>query len=317
MVIDAVDNFILESIKEKTISGDELSKRLNISRTAVWKRIKKLESLGYQIEKSSKGYRLKKRTDFLLYNEIQPYLNTERIGKNYLFFTEIDSTNLYAKRNELSDGTVIVAEYQTTGKGRRGRRWISNQKKGLYFTIVLKENIPVNEITVFSLIFPLSVKRAVEKLLKIDGLKIKWPNDIYINGKKCAGFLIETELEGNEVGRLIAGIGINVNQTEEELKTIDIPATSLYVETGCVVDRKSLLASILNEIENSINAFDKKSVLNEVEQSLLWKGENVIVIDENIEGLLVGLTDTGGIKILTDNGILETFVGDLTLRRVS
>ncbi len=314
-MLNSVDRFILDSIKDKTVSGHWLSQTLNISRTAVWKRIKKLESLGYVIEKTHKGYRLKKNTDLLLFEEVEPYLKTNRLGKNYIFFQEVDSTNSYAKKHNLSDGTVIVAENQTAGRGRKGRYWMSIYKKGLYFTLVLKEKISVNHIPVFSFVFPVSVKNVITKLLNLE-VKIKWPNDLYINNKKVAGFLLETELEGSELLRLIVGIGINVNQKEEEFND-ELTATSLFIETGKPVDRKKLLGFILSEIEKNINNFDRDRILEEVNNSLLWKGERIKILDEGVEGILIGVTPTGGIRILTDNKILEFYSGDLSLRRES
>lgn len=311
--MDKIDEKILKFIEKNRVSGERLAKYLNISRTAIWKRIKKLEKLGYQIEHSPEGYKLIKETPFITPYSFKKHLKTKWLGKNYIFFEEVNSTNVYAKENNLPDGTVILAEYQTSGKGRKGRIWLSPKGKGLYFSIVLKRSIPVAHLLNFSLLFPLSVKNVIEKHAKIP-VKIKWPNDLYINEKKFAGFLIETDIENNQIEKVIAGIGININDKPEDFENIDI-ATSLFIETGETFNRKQIFAEILLEIEKNIEEFEPKKVIKEVEGSLLWKGEKVKILDENISGILLGLNEIGGLRIFTDNGIKDIYSGDLSLRR--
>jgi len=147
------------------------------------KRLKKLKDLGYKIESDKHGYRIIQPPDKLLPQEIIPNLKTKFIGKNYLYFEEIDSTNVQAKRENYEDGTVIFAESQTAGKGRKNRKWISHKGLGLYFTIVLKPDIEVNYLSHFSLLFNYSVFKLLKNYVNGE-IKIKWPNDIYLNGKK-------------------------------------------------------------------------------------------------------------------------------------
>ncbi|SNZ08546.1 BirA family transcriptional regulator, biotin operon repressor / biotin-[acetyl-CoA-carboxylase] ligase [Persephonella hydrogeniphila] len=314
MIIDKIDKKILEAIRGELVSGEKLSATLGISRTAVWKRIKKLEDLGYKIKHERKGYRLEKTTNYLLCTEIESILKTRWLGKNYIFFKQINSTNIFAKKEELEDGTVVLAETQTGGKGRKGRKWLSVEGKGLYFSIVLNRNIPINELMTFSFIFPVGVKKAIEKETGLK-INIKWPNDLYLNNKKLAGFLIETEFEGNYLYKLVAGIGININHDLKDLQELKETATSLKIETGKEYDRKSLFGKILSEIENLVEEFDRKKVIEEVDKSLLWKGERVKLVDEGIEGVLVGLNSSGGIRVFTDNKIKDFYSGEITLRR--
>ena len=311
--MDKIDRYIIEQISKNRISGEELSKLLGISRTAIWKRIKKLESLGYKISHDKKGYFLEERTEFLLPYELD--LKTQWLGRNYIFFHTINSTNIYAKENELPDGTVILAENQTTGKGRKGRKWVSTEGKGLYFSVVLERDISPAELLIYSLLFPVAVRKAIIQKTDLP-VQIKWPNDLYLNGKKLAGFLIETEIEGNSATKLIAGIGININQTEEDLGEIKDIATSLRQEYGKNIDRKRLFADILQSIEEEIDNFDKSRIIKEVEENLLWKGEKIKLIDEDIEGRLIGLNEFGGIRILTDKGLKDFYSGDITVRRI-
>ncbi len=310
--MDRTDIFILEQIIKKRITGEELSRLLGISRTAVWKRIKKLEDLGYKISHNRKGYLLEGRSPYLLPYELD--LKTKWLGKKYIFFKSVNSTNVYAKENDLSDGTVVFAENQTEGRGRKGRKWISTEGKGLYFSVVLKRNIPPTDLLVYSLVFPLSVKKVLQNKTDLP-VKIKWPNDLYINGKKTAGFLVETELEGNSVVKLVAGVGINLNQTEDDLISVRDTASSVMLELGRELDRKEIFSDILSEMEKNLDSFKAENVIKEAEEDLLWKGERVVLVDEKVEGVLIGLNDLGGIKIFTDNKIKDYYSGDLTLRR--
>ncbi len=318
--IDDIDTKILKNISYNFASGQNLATELNISRTAVWKRIQKLKELGYEIESSKNGYKLKKKTNYLLPIEIYQCLKTSFIGKNYIFFKEIDSTNDYAKRcKELEDGTVVLAETQTSGKGRKGRQWISSKGKGIYLSIVLYPKIQINDILKFSLIFPIAVKEAVEKNIGQE-VCIKWPNDLYLNGNKFAGILTETEVEGNEISRVIVGIGINVNNEFSDFKDLESTATSLRLETGKNIDRKKLLCDLLEEIEIKYGEYfiKKSEIIEKVNQSLLWRGQKVKLIDGNheIEGELIKVDDTGGLIIKTETGIQTIYSGDLTLRKV-
>ena len=316
--LDNIDLKILELTEKETISGERISSIFNISRTAVWKRIKKLEKLGYEFLHTSEGYKLKKRTSYLLENEIKPLLETKFIGKNYIFFEEIDSTNNYLKNNEFEEGTVVVAETQTAGKGRKGRKWVSIKGKGIYFSILLKPKIPVSEILRFSLIFPLAVHKTILDF-EIQA-KIKWPNDIYINGKKTAGILTETDIEGNEINKAVVGIGININHVINDLKEIQDIATSLSIEKKEKINRKLFLLKLLENIEKNYFSFLKKQInpVKEVEKNMLWINKKVLLIDDKnkIEGILKGLNEFGGVRIIANSKIIDLYNGDLTIRHI-
>ncbi len=312
--MDKIDETILKLIERGNISGEKLSSLLKISRTAVWKRIKKLEKLGYTIEHSPKGYRLIKPTDYLVPYELKKYLKTNWLGQNYIFFEEINSTNIYAKENNLPHGTVVLAENQTAGKGRKGRKWVSQKGKGLYFSIVLKETPPLNSFLIYSLLFPAVVKKSLEEFIS-KKIYIKWPNDLYLNNKKIAGFLIESEIEGNEISKVIVGIGININNTEEAFKNFDKPATSLFIEERKELPRNKIFAKILENIENCLEDIKPEEILKTVEDSLLWKGKKVYLPEINLEGVLLGLNKEGGLLLDTEKGIKTIYSGDLTLRQ--
>src|SRR5574344_4073 len=256
---------ILDNEKE-FISGEELSKKLGISRTAIWKHIRILRSQGYNIESvNKKGYRLvDEPTDLLNPQNIYRNLKTKFIGKNVLHFETIDSTNNYAKKigNELIDGSVIISEEQTKGKGRLGRVWESKAGEGIWMSIILKPNIIPNKAPFITLIAGASIVKALN-ILGVDA-KIKWPNDITINNKKLSGILTELSAEIERVNYIVVGIGMNVKDTdfEEELKD---KATSLYKE-NYNVSRIDIVKEILCQFEklylDYIEKDDKKEVLD-------------------------------------------------------
>ncbi len=311
---------LITLLKEKKLSGEELAKIFGTSRVAVWKKITKLKTLGYEIHSDKEGYKIIKSPDKPLPTEILPALETNFIGKNYHYFEEIDSTNNYAKSKDLPNGSVILAENQTAGKGRKGRRWISSKYKGLYFSIVLKPNLEVTHLSKFSLLFPYSTFKTLKEFTNQD-LKIKWPNDIYLNGKKLAGFLIESSIENNLITKLIVGIGINVNQN-----TFDFPedlnyiATSLKLEEGKEFSRNEILLKLLYNIEKDYTDFIKTCYINmkDIEENLLWLGEKVSVYEDGrmvLSGIVKGLNSDGSLILQVDKETEEIiYVGDLSIR---
>ncbi|WP_299226877.1 biotin--[acetyl-CoA-carboxylase] ligase [Sulfurihydrogenibium sp.] len=310
---------LIQLLKEKKISGEQLAQIYNVSRVAVWKKIKKLKDLGYKIGSDKHGYRIIQPPDKLLPQEIIPNLKTKFIGKKYLYFEEIDSTNIQAKRENYEDGTVIFAESQTAGKGRKNRKWHSHKGLGLYFTIVLKPDIEVNYLSHFGLLFNYSVFKVLRNYVNGE-IKIKWPNDIYLNGKKIAGFLIESSLENNSISKLIVGVGINVNQSikdfEEDIKEV---ATSLKIEEGKTFSRKEIFLEILQQIEKDYLKFIKEKYLDikKIEENLLWLNQDVMILEDGktiLLGKLICLNEDGSLMLKTDEGLKFVYVGDLSIR---
>lgn len=245
-------NKIIEILLNKDnefISGEELSKMFGISRAGIWKHIKSLKDEGYSIESvSRKGYRLTERpTDILTNQNIGHDLNTKFIGKKIIHFDTIESTNDYAKKiaNEEDEGTVIISEEQTKGRGRIGRAWESKRNEGIWMSIILKPNIIPYKAPFLTLIAGASIVNALNNL-DIEA-SIKWPNDIIISNKKICGILTELSSEIERINHIVLGIGINV-KTMEFSKEICNIATSLYKE-GYNVSRVDLVRAILKEFE--------------------------------------------------------------------
>lgn len=233
------------------LSGEELSEQLGVSRTSIWKHIKKLRDKGYQIESvSNLGYRLIEIPRELILEEVQRNLQTKFLGREIVFYQEVDSTNTQAKLNagRYPGGTVFLADTQNGGRGRLGRQWSSVPGKGLWCSILLK---PTLEPTVASQ-FPLLAAVAITEVLRKYGVDamIKWPNDILVKGRKVCGILTEMGAEVDRINYLVVGFGLNVKQQltdfPAELQSI---ATSLELELPEPVERVQLLCEILLSIE--------------------------------------------------------------------
>ncbi|MDI3518428.1 MAG: BirA family transcriptional regulator [Caldanaerobacter sp.] len=299
---------ILKQNREDFISGQKLSEIMKVSRTAIWKQIKELEKLGYKIQAHRKlGYRLISEPDLLIYEEIAPYLNTKFIGRNYIHKESLSSTNDMAKElaYKVPDGTVIVAEEQTKGRGRMGRSWFSEKSSCILTSVILKPQIRPENTVALTQVAALAVVKAIEEVCSVK-TKIKWPNDIILNSKKVCGILTEMSSEIDVVNYIVIGIGINVNCTEfpDDLKE---KATSLQLELEKPVDRKKLLASLLNNLEIYYKKYEEKGFESLrpliLENSItIGKEVRVIYTDREIRGQAIAIDKEGKLVIKTEKG---------------
>ena len=216
---------ILRLLKESNdyISGQQLCDRFHVSRTAVWKAIEQLKKEGYEIEAvRNRGYRLLDSPDIMSETEIKSLMETEWAGKEVLYFDEIDSTNNRAKELGEKDGThgtLLVADRQVAGKGRRGRVWESPKGISIYMTILLRPQLIPTKAPMLTLVMAQSVAEGIRDVTGME-VGIKWPNDIVMNKKKVCGILTEMSTEIDYINYVVIGVGINVNQKsfDEELK---------------------------------------------------------------------------------------------------
>lgn len=236
-----------------------LSRELAISRSAVWKHIRSLRGHGYEIESSpKKGYRLTAVSPRLLQGEIREGLRTGRLGRQEIvIFAETDSTNTQAKTLAASgapEGTLVIAESQSGGRGRKGRDWFSPLGQGVYLSMILRPRISPVQAPRITLIAGIAAAEMITDLFPGLDVHIKWPNDILLGGRKIAGILTEISSDMDEVGFVVCGIGINVNGRvfPNEIKTI---ATSLSLETGGTVDRSRLVRGFLEAYEKWYDTF--------------------------------------------------------------
>ncbi len=306
-VVTTKENLLLYLKEEqgKWFSGEMLSNKLAVSRAAVWKHIRKLKEEGYIIESSpGKGYLLSKVTDLLLPDEIREGLDTEVFGKKDIFhFRETDSTNIRAKdlaAGGAPEGTLVIAEKQTRGKGRRNRIWFSPEGEGIYASLILRPAIPPGEAPRITLMVAVA---AVEALLSLTQLKvkIKWPNDILVNGKKMAGILSEVSTGMEKVDYIIAGIGINVNTREEHFsEDIKGKATSLLIETGKTFPRVDVIQAYLKWCENYYEVLRKSGFEPVIRR---WK-ELADIIGQRIMVDVMGKMYFGQVQDVDNDGVL-------------
>jgi len=201
------------------LSGQDLSDVLRISRVAVWKHIKKIQTLGYTIEsKQKEGYKLTTNSNLLLPWEIVSGIETKTLGHKAYYFDSIESTQNQALKmadDPKNEGTVIIAEKQTGGRGRSGRKWIS-PKGGIWLSIILHPKFDISITTLFPIASSLALSYAIEKITKTSP-SLKWPNDLTVNGKKLAGMLVDVSMQSNRIESLVLGVGINFNVNVKEI----------------------------------------------------------------------------------------------------
>jgi len=253
---DAVLQALKENKNGEWLSGETLSESLKVSRTTVWNQIKALLAEGYKVESSpKKGYRLSSPPDILSSAEVCPGLASEVFGRNeYIYYQEIDSTNSRARdlaAKGYPEGTVVVADMQTSGRGRRGRSWYSPRNQGIYMSGILRPVLPLKEISRISLVTAVAVAETFQEELNLP-VCIKWPNDILINNKKIAGILAEVVTDMDGIEYIVVGIGLNINNRLDDFpRDLRTLATSAQVEDKQPVSRVKVLQGLLARLETS------------------------------------------------------------------
>ena len=311
----------LISSKNGFTSGAELARGLHITRAAVWKHIKTLEREGYAVEAApSKGYRLLAVPDILLLDDIKRGLKTGTIGREIHLFPELVSTNALAMEmasTGAADGTVVIAETQTGGKGRLGRTWIS-PKGNLYISVILRPGIPPHKAPLITLMAAVALTSTIRQHLAVQA-GIKWPNDILVSGKKAAGLLTEMRAEPDRVKHVVLGIGINVNMDMAELPVpLRKLSTTLSAETGKKIDRTVFLQQFLVELDSWYQLFLKggAAVIEAWEMFNITVGNRVAVSGpgETFEGMARGIDTDGRLILKLDDGTSrQVAAGDVTI----
>lgn len=234
-----------------SVSGEALAELLQVSRAAVWKRIQQLKTWGYDIVgEPRQGYRLLAAPDRPLPFEVLEGLATRRFRGPVHYFPRLSSTNDVAKelgRQGLPEGTLVVAEGQTAGRGRLGRQWSSPAAVGLYVSLILRPPLPPTELPQITLTAAVAAARALERAARVR-VGIKWPNDLLLDGKKLGGILTELETEADWIRYLVVGLGLNVN-TASFPPDLAATATSLFQATGRQHSRLAVLRAWLEELE--------------------------------------------------------------------
>lgn len=318
---------ILELLRrqEGFLSGEDIGRELSITRAAVWKGIKKLREEGYEIEAvTNRGYRLTNPETMYNKRELEQGLKTKTMGQSIYFYEETDTTNNRARELALEgapEGTLVVAEKQTAGRGRRGKVWKSPLGTGIWMSLVLRPQIMPAEASVLTLLCGLATAEAIEAETGLSA-GIKWPNDILINGKKAVGILTEMDCEMSEVHFVIPGIGINVNTASFPPEIADI-ATSLYLECGKTVSRRRLVHKVLERLEEHYETFLRTgsftAMLEDYRKHCITLGKEVHVLGrEPFFAEALDITPEGELLVRrADNGKEEVvFSGEVSIRGV-
>lgn len=303
---------ILSTSPEKYTSGQELSEKLELSRSAIWKHMKELEKDGYVIEaKRNKGYRIVQSPNKVSENTVQWGLQTEWLGKTIVHKESTTSTQHIAHqlaREGASHGTVVIADEQTAGKGRLSRSWYSAKNKGIWTSIILRPNILPYQAPQLTLLTATVLADLLKNELELVP-KIKWPNDLILNHKKVSGILTEMQAEQDRIQYIIIGIGMNVNHEQEELPNdIQSKATSLKMETGKAWNITHLLQKLFMTFETAYMEYlaNGFSMVKEKWESYGYRlGETTTVktFQSSEEVMIVGIAEDGALIVKYKNGL--------------
>lgn len=296
-------------------SGEEISKKLGVTRAAIWKAIKKLQADGYEITSSTKkGYKLIESPNLVTPHEISEVLKTKVLGKKIYYFEEIGSTNNEAKalsRERAEEGTLFIAEKQLGGKGRLGRTWESPSKTGIWMSLVLCPDIMPQYASQITLVAGLGMCEAIKEITGLDA-KIKWPNDIVVNGKKICGILTEMSAQVEAIDYIVVGIGVNVNMLNFP-KTLPY-ASSLALEGDKAYSRREIVARFLEIFEKDYEAYKQKpnleAIIERYEEACITLHQQIKIVSRNEEIIAQG-------KGITKDGALVIKMADGTEKQIS
>jgi len=308
----------LSKNKDGYSSGQAMAKGLGLTRAAVWKAVESLRGAGYVIESSpAKGYRLAEVPDLLGAREITAGLDTDTFGRVVYALDQVDSTNTFASRlaaDGAKEGTLVISDSQSAGRGRLGRNWSSPPGMNVYMSLILRPGIPPVDAPLITLAASVALAKSVNGLYGIDA-RIKWPNDLLIDGRKLAGMLTEMNAEPERVRHIVLGVGVDVNMPKRAFPAdIRDASTSVMVELGRKVNRAELVRGFLFELEQVYHMFlsgGRAQVLDEWRGLSCTLGRNVRIhaVSGYTEGLAVNVDDTGALVLKHPDGRLVTVTG--------
>ena len=318
---------ILKLLRETDgyVSGQQISDRFGVSRTAVWKVIRQLQDDGYQVEAvRNKGYHIVDSPDVMTKEELDSLMDTRWAGKNIVYYDATDSTNLRIK--QLGDegaphGTLAVADRQTAGRGRRGRAWESPAGGSIYMSLLLRPKFRPDKASMLTLVAACSVAEGIKDCEDVN-VQITWPNDIIIEGRKLVGILTELSTQIDYINHVTVGIGINVNIQEfpDEIRNT---ATSLRIECGHTVRRAPIIAAVMKHMEKNYETFlqteDLTGLMEKYSALLVNKDKDVRIIGakEQYQAHALGITPTGELIVRREDGTEETvYAGEVSVRGV-
>lgn len=315
---------LLESNRGHSISGEYIAERLQVTRNTVWKAVKELKKDGYKIEAvTNKGYCLCEDNDILSVQGITPYLSQKGNSENIFVYDSLESTNKTAKEMAISGaehGTVIIADRQTAGRGRYDRQFFSPPGRGVYMSFILRPaRLRLETPTLITALAAVAVCEAIEAVSK-KVPRIKWVNDIYLDGKKACGILTEavTDFESGSVQWMVVGIGVNFsayrNDFPEYLRPIAGP---VFPNGSRTTTRNHLAAEIVNRISAYGDPYNRIEIINKYKKRLMMIGKRVFVTEaqEAYEAEAIDIDDTGRLIVQKDNGEIHSLsAGEISIK---
>ncbi len=312
----------LKSHNSEYLSGQDLSDVLKISRVAVWKHIKKIKELGYEVEsKQKEGYRLVSNTDLLLPWEVSQGLETKLIGNEIFYHETLGSTQDHAIKmatDQKNNGVVVIAQKQTGGRGRAGRHWIS-PKGGIWLSIILHPEFDISVATLFPIASSLALSKAIEKCFNITP-ELKWPNDVTIKGKKIAGILVDASLESNKIESIVLGVGINfdvkIKEVEKSLKnTPNFYGVESLKKFKKDVKQIQFVQVFLSELEKIFEVLDSNQIKKIIKEwtarsSTIGKNVKLVTKEGKISGKAIKIDDDGAL-VISDKKNTRVLAGDI------
>lgn len=306
-------------------SGEELGDKLGISRAAVWKHLKKLDDLDIPYSSvKGRGYRLQDDVEVLNADRIKQTLQQRLDCLEILL--DVDSTNTYVfqrAREYMGQRYAVLAEKQRQGRGRRGRHWVSPFGKNIYLSLLESFQGGITQLEGLSLVAGIAVQRALSKL-GVDGVQLKWPNDVYLNDKKLAGILMEVTGEYSSHCQVVIGIGLNVNLNVDEAESIDQPWTSLK-QVVANISRNDVASQLLNELMLALDQF-KQEGFSSFQQAWseldIYHGREVDILSQSendqpqFSGVVKGVNRKGELMLMTSRGIQVINAGEISVRAV-
>lgn len=318
---------ILKMLREAEgyVSGQQLCEHFGVSRTAVWKVIQQLKEEGYEIEAvKNKGYRIGSSPELITSEEITSQLHTSWMAKKTIYLESVDSTNNYVKKIAEAgekNGTLVVADEQTGGKGRRGRSWATLKGVNLAFSLLLRPSIRPEHASRLTLLMAMAVAEGIRKVTGLEA-GIKWPNDVVADGRKVCGILTEMNTEVDYINYVVIGTGINVNQDPSTFpEEIRQTAGSLCALAGKKISRAELVARVMEALERYYEIFLKTEDLSELykeyNEICVNRGHEIRVMEPGHEytGTTDGINQDGELVVRREDGsMVNVYAGEVSVR---
>lgn len=315
---------ILRLLTDDYVSGEDISRKLGISRAAVWKNIHALKEDGGVVEaKTNAGYKLVRLPDVLRPEYV--CLHSSKPCAEVFWLESVDSTNNYAKRlarDGVQGGAVVIAEHQEGGKGRLGRQWDSKPGEAVQMSFIVRpENLAPAKAPAFNFAAALGVCSAIRRVCGVDAL-IKWPNDVVYQGKKLCGILTEMSADMDHIEYVVCGVGVNVNQQSFPAELAS-RAVSLRMVTGKKADRVRLCTALMEEVETKFAEFlagGLEAIIGEYTDKSAILGKEVLVksASGDFQGTCQGFGSNGELRVVAQDGEERQFhEGEVSVRGVS